>query len=111
MKLFIKPNVIIREDGSDRIDIPVATPEYIDSQIKIIEAVGALNLDEVIRVVRESINSSEAKKNLVSRFSITDDVADFLLDLELRDMDNYMNNAEFRKSEIEKWNTLREIIS
>lgn len=111
MKLFVKPNAIIREDGSDRIDIPVVTPEYIDSQIKIIEAVGALNLDEVIRVVRESINSSEAKKNLVSRFSIADDVADFLLDMELREMKDYINNAEFRKSEIAKWNALREVIS
>lgn len=111
MKLFIKPNVIIREDGSDRIDIPVVTPEYIDNQIKNIEIVGTLNPDEVIKVVRGSKNSSEAKKNLVSRFSITDNVADFLLDLELRDMDNYMNNAEFRKSEIEKWNALREVIS
>ncbi len=111
MKLFVKPNAIIREDGSDRIDIPVVTPEYIDSQIKIIETIGTLNQGEVIRIVRESKNSSEAKKNLVSRFSITDDVADFLLNLELRDMDNYMNNAEFRKSEIEKWNALREIIS
>lgn len=26
MKLFVKPNVIIREEGSDRIDIPVVTP-------------------------------------------------------------------------------------
>ena len=111
MKLFIKPNVIIREDGSDRIDIPVVTPEYIDTQIKNIETVGTLNLDDVIRVVRESKNSSEAKKNLVSSLHITDDVACFLLEMELHDMDNYLNNAEFRESEISKWNALREIIS
>ena len=110
MKLFVKPNVIVREDGSDRIDIPVVTPEYIDSQIKIIETIGTLNLDEVIRIVRESKNSSEAKIMLVSMFSISDDVADFLLDLDLREMDDYLNNAEFRKSEIAKWNTLREVI-
>ena len=110
MKLFIKPNVIIREDGSDRIDIPVVTPEYIDTQIKNIETIGALNLDEVIKVVRGSKNSSEAKTNLVSRLNIADDVADFLLDMELREMDNYLNNDEFRKSEIQKWNALREII-
>ena len=110
MKLFIKPNVIIREDGSDRIDIPVVTPEYIDSQIKIIETIGTLNLDEVIRIVRESKNSSEAKMNLVSRLNIADEVAAFLLDIELREMENYMNDAEFRKSEIAKWNALREVI-
>ena len=34
MKLFVKPNAIIREDGSDRIDIPVVTPEYINNQIE-----------------------------------------------------------------------------
>ena len=111
MRLFVKPNAIIREDGSDRIDIPVVTPEYIDNQIKIIETIGTLNHDEVIRVVRESRNSSEAKIMLVSKFNISDDVADFLLDMELREMDNYLSNAEFRKSEIAKWNTLREIIS
>ena len=110
MKLFIKPNVIIREDGSDRIDIPVVTPEYIDSQIKIIETIGTLNLDEVIRIVRESKNSSEAKMNLVSRLNIADVVAAFLLDIELGEMENYMNDAEFRKSEIAKWNALREVI-
>jgi DNA gyrase/topoisomerase IV subunit A len=111
MRLFVKPNAIIREDGSDRIDIPVVTPEYIDNQIKIIETIGTLNHDEVIRVVRESRNSSEAKIMLVSKFNISDDVADFLLDMELREMDNYLSNAEFRKAEIAKWNTLREIIS
>ncbi len=110
MKLFIKPNVIIREDGSDRIDIPVVTPEYIDTQIKNIETVGTLNLDEVIKVVRESKNSSEAKNMLVSKFNISDEVADFLLEMELREMRDYMNNAEFRKSEIAKWNALREVI-
>lgn len=111
MKLFIKPNAIIREDGSDRIDIPVVTPEYIDSQIKIIETIGTLNLDEVIRIVRESKNSSEAKMNLVSRLNIADEVAAFLLDIELGEMENYMNDAEFRKSEIAKWNALRKVIS
>ena len=111
MKLFVKPNVIIREDGSDRIDIPVVTPEYIDTQIKNIEIVGTLNLDEVIKVVRESKNSSEAKNMLVSKFNISDEVADFLLEMELREMRDYMNNAEFRKSEIAKWNALREVIS
>lgn len=110
MKLFVKPNVIIREDGSDRIDIPVVTPEYIDTQIKNIETVGTLNLDEVIKVVRESKNSSEAKNMLVSKFNISDEVADFLLEMELREMRDYMNNAEFRKSEIAKWNALREVI-
>jgi hypothetical protein len=107
MKLFVKPNVIIREDGSDRIDIPVVTPEYIDTQIKNIETVGTLNLDEVIKVVRESKNSSEAKIMLVSKFNISGNVAEFLLDMELREMDNYLNNDEFRKSEIAKWDALR----
>ena len=111
MKLFVKPNVIIREDGSDRIDIPVVTPEYIDTQIKNIETVGTLNLDEVIKVVRESKNSSEAKIMLVSKFNISGNVAEFLLDMELREMDNYLNNDEFRKSEIAKWDALREVIS
>lgn len=111
MKLFVKPNAIVREDGSDRIDIPVVTPEYIDSQIKTIETVGTLNLDEVISIVRESKNSSEAKTMLVSKFNISDEVADFLLDMELREMDDYVNNAEFRKSEIAKWNALREIVN
>lgn len=111
MKLFIKPNVIIREDGSDRIDIPVVTPEYIDNHIKNIEIVGTLNLDEIIEVVRKSKNSSEAKNMLVSKFNISGNVADFLLDLDLREMDDYLNSAEFRKSEIAKWNALREVIS
>ena len=110
MELFAKANAIIREDGSDRIDIPVVTPEYIDTQIKNIETIGTLNLDEVVNVVRGSKNSSEAKTNLVSRLSIADDVAEFLLDMELREMDNYLNNDEFRKSEIAKWDSLREVI-
>ena len=110
MKLFVKPNVIVREDGSDRIDIPVVTTEYIDNQINNIETIGKLNFDEVIKVVRESKNSSEAKNMLVPKFKISDEVADFLLEMELREMDNYLNNDEFRKSEIAKWNALREVI-
>ena len=42
MKLFVIPNSITCEDGSDSIDIPVVTPEYIDRQIMNIEAVGKL---------------------------------------------------------------------
>ena len=111
MKLFVIPNAIIREDGSDRIDIPVVTPEYVDNQIRMIEIVSQLNVDEVIKVVRDSNNSFDAKGNLVSKFAIEETVAEFVLNMELAQMDKYMNNAEFQKKEIAKWKALKEIIS
>ncbi len=111
MELFAKANAIIREDGSDRIDIPAVNPEYIDNQIRMIEIVGQLNVDEVIKVIRDSKNSFEAKRNLVSNFALEESVAEFVLDMELAQMDKYMNNAEFQKKEIAKWKALKEIIS
>ena len=111
MELFAKANAIIREDGSDRIDIPVVTPEYIDNQIRMIEIVGQLNVDEVIKVIRDSKNSFEAQRNLVSNFALEESVAEFVLEMELGKMDKYMNNAEFQKKEIAKWKALKEIIS
>ena len=113
MKLFVIPNAIVREDGSDSIDIPVVTPEYIDRQIMNIEAVGKLNIDEkdVVDVVCFSRNTVESKTKLVTKFNISDNLADFLLEIGFGELNKYLNDAEFRKSEIAKWNMLREVIS
>ncbi len=113
MKLFVIPNAIICEDGSGSIDIPVVTPEYIDRQIMNIEAVGKLNIDEkdVVDVVCFSRNTAESKTKPVTKFNISDNLADFLLEIGFGELNKYLNDAEFRKSEIAKWNLLREVIS
>ena len=112
MKLFVIPNAIIREEGSASIDIPVVTPEYIDRQIMNIEAVGKLNIDEkdVANAVCFSRNTAEAKNKLVTKFNISDNLVDFLLEIGFGELNRYLNDAEFRKSEIAKWNMLREVI-
>ena len=110
MKLFAAPKTTTLEDGSVRIEAQAITTDYIDSQIEMIEAVGKLNIDEVIKVIRESKDLGEAKINLMSKFDLVDDVADFVLEMELKHMDKYLNNAEFRDSEIAKWKALKEII-
>ncbi len=113
MKLFVIPNAIIREEGSASIDIPVVTPEYIDRQIMNIEAVGKLNIDEkdVVDVVFFSRNTAKSKNKLVTKFNISDNLTDFLLEIGFGKLNKYLNDAEFRKSEIAKWNLLREVIS
>ncbi len=113
MKLFVIPNAIICEDGSGSIDIPVVTPEYIDRQIMNIEAVGKLNIDEkdVANAVCFSRNTAEAKNKLVTKFNISDNLVDFLLEIGFGELNRYLNDAKFRKSEIAKWNMLREVIS
>lgn len=110
MKLFAAPKTMILEDGTIHIEAQAITAEYIDSQIETIEAVGKLNIDEVIKVIRGSKDLDEAKKNLMSMFDLVDDVADFVLEMELGEMDNYLNNAEFRNAEVAKLRALKEII-
>ena len=110
MKLFVVPKTSTLEDGSVRIEAQAITAEYIDSQIKKIEAVGKLKIDEVIRLIHGSKDLDEAKMNLMSKFNLVDDVADFVLEMELSEMDNYLNNAEFRNAEIAKLRALKEIV-
>lgn len=110
MKLFAAPKTTTLEDGSIRVETQAITVEYIDSQIEAIEAVGKLNIDEVIKVIRGSKDLGEAKVNLMSQFDLVDDVADFVLEMELSQMDKYLNNMEFRKMEIAKLRALKEII-
>ena len=110
MKLFAAPKTTTLEDGSVRIEAQAITVEYIDSQIETIEAVGKLNIDEVIKVIRGSKDLDEAKVNLMSKFDLVDDVADFVLEMELSEMDNYLNNAEFRNAEVAKLKALKEIV-
>ena len=63
------------------------------------------------RTRRDSNNSFDAKGNLVSKFAIEETVAEFVLNMELAQMDKYMNNADFQKKEIAKWKALKEIIN
>ena len=69
-----------------------------------------MDIEEVIRVVRGSKNPNEANNSLVSRFNITHQVADFILNMELSEMSEYVGNEVFCKSEIEKWDALLEVI-
>ena len=110
MKLFAAPKTTTLENGSVRIEAQAITAEYIDSQIENIKAVGKLNIDEVIKVIRGSKDLGEAKINLMSQFDLVDDVADFVLEMELGEMDNYLNNAAFRNAEMAKLRALREIV-
>lgn len=110
MKLFAAPKTTTLEDGSVRVEAQAITAEYIDSLIGAIETVGKLNIDEVIKVICGSKDLGEAKMNLVSRFVLMDDVADFVLEMELSEMDNYLNNAEFCNAKMEKLRALKEIV-
>ena len=66
MELFAAPKTSTLEDGSIRVEAQAITAEYIDSQIETIEAVGKLNIDEIIKVIRGSKDLGEAKKKLMS---------------------------------------------
>jgi len=110
MKLFAAPKTRTLEDGSVRIEAQAITTEYIDSQIETIESVGKLNIDEVIKVILGSKDLDEAKINLMSQFDLVDDVADFVLEMDCSQMDNFLNNARFRKKEIAKLSSLKGIV-
>lgn len=110
MNLYSAPKTTTLEDGSIIINIQAITPEYIENHIKNIEAVEKMDIEEVIRVIRGSNNLEEANNSLVSRFNITHQVADFILNMELSEMSEYVGNKVFCKSEIEKWDALLEII-
>ena len=110
MNLFVEPKMKILEDGSVKINVQAITTKYIDNHIKILESIGNLNIDEVFKVIRNSNCSNEARKNLISQFNITTDVADFILEMELQQIDNYLNDEKFRNTEIAKWKALSEII-
>ena len=110
MKLFAAPKTTTLEDGSIRVEAQAITAEYINSQIETIETIGKLNIDEIIKVIRGSKDLDEAKINLMSKLDLVDDVADFVLEMELSEMDNYLNNAEFRNAEVTKLRALKEIV-
>ncbi len=78
MKSYTAPNITTLEDGSIKIVIQAITPEYNDNPIMDIEAVGEME--------RESNNFNETKQNLVSHINTSDDVVDFLLDMDLGEM-------------------------
>ena len=111
MKLFTAPKTTTLEDGTVRIEAQAITTEYIDSQIEIIKAIGKHNIEEVIKVIRGSKDLGKAKMSLISRFNLLDVIADFVLGMKLNQMDNYLNNAEFRNAEVAKLKALREVIS
>lgn len=110
MNLYSAPKTTTLEDGSIIINIQAITPEYIENHIKNIEAVEKMDIEEVIRIIRGSNNLDEANNSLVSRFNITHQVADFILNMELSEMSEYFGNEVFCKSEIEKWDALLEVI-
>ena len=110
MKLYTTPNTTTLEDGSIRINVQAITPEYIENQIKNIEAVEKLDINEVISIIRGSNNLDEANNSLVSRFNITHQIADFILNMELAEVSEYVGNEVFCEAEIERWYALREII-
>ncbi len=110
MKLYTAPNTTTLEDGSININVQAITPEYTENHIKNIKAVEKLDIDEVIRIIRGSKNPNEANNSLVSRFNITHQVADFILNMEFAEVGEYIGNKVFCEAEIEKWNALREVI-
>lgn len=110
MKLYTTPNTTTLEDGSIKINVQAITPEYIENHIKNIEAVEKLDINEVISIIRGSNNLDEANNSLVSRFNITHQIADFILNMEFAEVSEYVGNEVFCESEIERWNALREII-
>ena len=110
MKLFATPRITTLEDGSIQVESQAITTEYIDSHIDMIETIGKLNIDEVIKVIRGSKDLDEAKINLMSKFDLVDDMADFVLEMDLRQIDDFLNNAEFLKKEVADWSALKEII-
>jgi DNA gyrase/topoisomerase IV subunit A len=110
MNLYSAPKTTTLKDGSIIINIQAITPEYIENHIKNIEAVEKMDIEEVIRVIRGSNNLEEANNSLVSRFNITHQVADFILNMELSEVSEYVGNEAFCKSEIEKWDALLEVI-
>lgn len=110
MKLFAAPKTTTLENGSVRIEAQAITTEYINNQIETIKIIGKLNIDEIIKVIRGSKDLDEAKMNLMAEFNLVDDVADFVLELELSEMDNYLNNAEFCNAKMEKLRALKEIV-
>lgn len=110
MNLYSAPKTTTLEDGSIIINIQAITPEYIENHIKNIEAVEKMDIEEVIRVIRGSNNLEEANNSLVSRFNITHQIADFILNMEFAEVSEYVGNEVFCEAEIERWNALREII-
>lgn len=110
MNLYAAPKTTTLEDGSIIINVQAITSEYIENHIKNIEAVEKMDIEEVIRVIRGSNNLEEANNSLVKRFNITHQVADFILNMELSEMSEYVGNEVFCKSEIEKWDALIDVI-
>lgn len=110
MNLYTTPKTTTLEDGSIIINVQAITPEYIENHIKNIEAVEKIDIEEVIRVIRGSNNLDEANNSLVSRFNITHQVADFILNMELSEVSEYVGNKVFCEAEIEKWSALQEVI-
>lgn len=110
MNLYTTPKMTTLEDGSIIINVQAITPEYIENHIKNIEAVEKIDIKEVIRVIRGSNNLDEANNSLVSRFNITHQVADFILNMELSEVSEYVGNKVFCEADIEKWSALQEVI-
>lgn len=110
MNLYSAPKTTTLEDGSIIINIQAITPEYIENHIKNIEAVEKMDIEEVIRVISGSNNLEEANNSLVSRFNITHQVADFILNMELSETSEYVGNKVFCEAEIERWRALQEVI-
>ena len=92
MKLFATPQMTTLEDGSVKVEAQAITPEYIDDQINNYRAIGGMNVDDVIMVIRQSKTSQEAKENLASSFQIEETVAEFILGMELAEVTEYIGS-------------------
>ena len=102
MKLFVIPNAIILVGVH-------AFVGCVHCLANVFSPVARTNRE--VDVVCFSRDTAETKNKLVTKFNISDNLADFLLEIGFGELNKYLNDAKFRKSEIAKWNMLREVIS
>ena len=119
MELFAHPNFITLEDGSTRIELQAITPEYIDGLIKRIEAISTLNIDALYKVVDSFQNDElryedwypKGRDAAVKEFGITEEVVDFVYEMEIGDVVRLVGKAENCRKEIAKWKSIQKLIS
>ena len=84
------------------------TPVYIDNRIKCIEVIRKLDVGDVINVIRNS-SQKEAESNLMTRFKITEPVAEFILSIALSDVRKFFGNEQSCTEEIAQLRALKEL--